>query len=189
MAPADPTAVPPPPPAWSTGPARAEPIRYAGFWLRVVAWIIDAIALAIIWQIISIFLPANPLPLPPRNADAAALWQYWQDSLPPGKMIISALLSWAYFALQEGSSAQATIGKRVLGIRVSTEGGAKLSLIAASIRTWPLWLNSVAWAAGGWAGGLVSLAVFVSCFSVAFSSRKQGLHDKMAGAVLTRRSP
>jgi uncharacterized RDD family membrane protein YckC len=186
MPPSDPAAVPPPPPSWDTGPADAPPVRYAGFWLRVIAWIIDAIALAVLWQIISLFLPAYPLPSPPSSADPAVLWEYWQASLPPGKMIASAVLSWAYFALQECSSAQATIGKRVLGIRVSTEQGAKLSLVAASVRTWPLYLNSLAWAGGGWLGGLVTLAVFVSCIAVAFSRRKQGLHDKMAGAVLTR---
>ena len=62
----------------------------------------------------------------------------------------------------------------MLGIRVSTEGAAKLSLLAATIRSWPLYLNSLAWAGGAGWGGLVSLAVIVSCISVAFSSRKQG---------------
>ena len=102
-------------------------------------------------------------------------------------MIASAVLSWAYFALQECSSAQASVGKRVLGIRVANEQGGRLGLLAATIRTWPLYLNSLAWAGGGLLGGLVTLAVFVACISVAFSSRKQGLHDKMAGAVLARR--
>ena len=187
MCPSDPAAVPPPPPVWSPSPAGPEAIRYAGFWLRVVAWIVDAIAIAILWQIISLFLPAYPVPLPPRSADPALLWQYWQASLPPGKVIGSAILCWAYFAFQESSSAQASIGKRLLGIRVSTEQGAKLGLVAASIRAWPLYLNSLAWAAGGLVGGLVSVAVLVSCIWVAFSRRKQGLHDKIAGAVLTRR--
>jgi len=186
MAPSDPVAVPPPPPTWASAPDGSQPVRYAGFWLRVVAWIIDAIALGILWQIISLFLPAPPAA--PTSADPAVLWQYWQDSLPPGKAIAGAVLSWAYFAFQESSSAQASLGKRVLGIRVSTEEVAKLSLLAATIRSWPLYLNSLAWAGGGWLGGPVSLAVIVSCISVAFSSRKQGLHDKMAGALLTRRS-
>jgi uncharacterized RDD family membrane protein YckC len=175
----------PPPPVWDATPQQAGVVRYAGFWLRVVAWIVDMIALAILWQIISLFFPAPPPP--PDSADADVLWQYWLDSLPPGKMLASTLISWAYFALQESSSAQATVGKRLFGIRVSTEGGARLSIGASTIRTWPLYLNSAGWIFDAWLGGLISLLALVACVSVAFSSRKQGLHDKMAGAVLTRR--
>ena len=115
------------------------------------------------------------------------LWQYWLDSLPPGKMVASTLMSWAYLALQESSAAQATVGKRLVGIRVSTEEGARLSVGAATVRAWPLYLNSAGWIVGAWFGGLISLLSVVACLSVAFSSRKQGLHDKMAGAVLTWR--
>jgi uncharacterized RDD family membrane protein YckC len=102
-------------------------------------------------------------------------------------LIADAVIAWAYFALQESSAAQATIGKRLLGIRVSTEDGGRLSLAAASLRAWPLYLPNIAWLMGSWLGGLVSLAAFAACICVAFSSRKQGLHDRMAGAVLTRR--
>jgi len=178
------SAVPPPPPVWDARPPETV-VRYAGFWLRVVAWIVDAIALAIIWQIVSLALPPLPVP-PPTGADASLLWKYWLDSMSPDKMVASTLMCWAYFALQESSTAQATLGKRLLGIRVSTENGSKLSIGAASIRAWPLYLNSAGWILGS-LGGLVSLLAIVACVSVAFSSRKQGLHDKMAGAVLTRR--
>ena len=91
-------------------------MRYAGFWMRFVAWIVDSIA------------------------SAAAFWQYWLASLPPDKMAASTIISWAYFVLQESSSIQATLGKRLLGIRVSREGGARLGVGAASIRAWPLYL-------------------------------------------------
>lgn len=175
----------PPPPVWDAQPQQTATVRYAGFWLRVVAWFVDLIAIAILWQIVSLFLPPPPPP-PATIDDVEVLWQYWLDSLPPGKMLVSTVLCWAYFALQESSSAQATVGKRLLGIRVSTEDGAKLSLGAATIRTWPLYLNSAGWIVGS-LGGLVALLSFIACVSVAFSSRKQGLHDKMAGAVLTRR--
>jgi uncharacterized RDD family membrane protein YckC len=101
-------------------------------------------------------------------------------------MIAYAAVVWAYFAFQESSSAQATLGKRMMGIRVSTESGARLSLLTASLRAWPIYLPSVAALAGSGFSSLVGLVAFVSCIAVAFSARKQGLHDKMAGAVLTR---
>ena len=177
--------VPPPPPVWDARPPETA-VRYAGFWLRLVAWVVDAIVLLIIWQVLSFAFPAAPAP-PPPGASADVLWKYWLASLPPDKMAASTIISWAYFALQESSSAQATLGKRLLGIRVSREDGGRLGLGTASIRAWPLYLNSAGWIFGGWLGGLVGLLALVSCLAVAFSSRKQGLHDKMAGAVLTRR--
>ena len=47
MAPSDPSVPPPPPPVWASGPGGPPAIRYGGFWLRVVAYIIDAILLNI----------------------------------------------------------------------------------------------------------------------------------------------
>lgn len=179
---------PPPPPVWDARPAAPTTVRYAGFWLRVVAALVDAIALAIVWQIIELFFPMPPPP--PPDPDFEALLEYLASLMPPGKVIAYAVLTWAYFVLQETSSAQATVGKRLLGIRVSTEDGGKLSIAAASVRTWPMYLPTVvllAGMAGTALSALVGLLGFIACIAVAFSARKQGLHDKMAGAFLTRR--
>jgi uncharacterized RDD family membrane protein YckC len=75
----------------------------------------------------------------------------------------------------------------MMGIRVSTESGARLNLLTASLRAWPIYLPSVAALAGSSFSSLVGLIALISCLAVAFSARKQGLHDKMAGAILTRR--
>lgn len=161
-------------------------MRYAGFWLRFVAWFVDTIILVIVWQVISLFFPAAPA-APPSGASPDVIWKYWLASLPPDKVVVSTIICWAYFALQESSSVQATLGKRLLGIRVSREDGGRLGLGAASVRAWPLYLNSAGWIFGGLLAGVVAILAFISCLAVAFSSRKQGLHDKMAGAILTRR--
>ncbi len=167
-------AAPPPPPVWDAQPPETA-ARYAGFWLRVVAAIVDGIALWIVWWIVQAILPSQPFV------------QYLESLATPREVIVYALLVWAYFAFQESSSVQATLGKRMLGIRVSTESGARLSLGAATIRTWPIYLPTVASLGGTWLSTLVGLIAFIACLAVAFAARKQGLHDKMAGAVLTRR--
>jgi uncharacterized RDD family membrane protein YckC len=177
--------LPPPPPIWDARPPETT-VRYAGFWLRLVAWVVDTIVLVIIWQVISLFFPAAPA-APPTGASPDVLWKYWLACMPPDKVAASTIISWAYFALQESSSIQATLGKRLLAIRVSREDGSRLGLGAASIRAWPLYLNSAGWVFAGWMAGLVAVLAFISCLAVAFSSRKQGFHDKMAGAVLTQR--
>ena len=178
--------VPPPPPVWDARPPETA-VHYAGFWIRVVAAIVDGIALWIVWSLIVMVLPADaPAPVP-ENPDFEAWIEYANSLISPRQLIVYAAIVWAYFAFQESSSAQATIGKRMMGIRVSTESGERLSLVTASLRAWPIYLPSVAALAGSGFSSLVGLIAFISCIAVAFSARKQGLHDKMAGAILTRR--
>lgn len=177
---------PPPPPVWDARPPETA-VHYAGFWIRVVAAIVDSIALWIVWSIILLVLPADAAAPLPEDPDLEALIEYANSLISPRQVIVYAAIVWAYFAFQESSSTQATLGKRMMGIRVSTESGARLSLLTASLRAWPIYLPSVAALAGSTFSTLVGLIAFISCIAVAFSARKQGLHDKMAGAVLTRR--
>jgi uncharacterized RDD family membrane protein YckC len=176
---------PPPPPVWDAQPPQTAG-RYAGFWVRVIAAFVDGIALSIAWWVVLLFLPTTPMPALPDTADMEALIEYLQNFTAPREVIVYALMVWAYFAFQESSSAQATLGKRMLGIRVSTESAARLSLVAATLRTWPIWLPTVASLLGSGVGTLVGLLALIACIAVAFSAHKRGLHDKMAGAVLTR---
>jgi uncharacterized RDD family membrane protein YckC len=162
-------------------------VHYAGFWIRVVAALVDGIALWIVWSLILLVLPSEAAGPLPEDPDLEAWIEYANSLISPRQVIVYAVVVWAYFAFQESSSAQATLGKRMMGIRVSTENGARLSVVTASLRAWPIWLPSVAALAGSSISTLVGLIAFVSCIAVAFSARKQGLHDKMAGAVLTRR--
>jgi len=177
--------VPPPPPVWDARPPETA-VRYAGFWLRVVAAIVDAIILTVAWQLIDLALPAQQIPPMPTKPDYQAFVDMMNALLTPDRVIIYALLVWAYFVFQETSSAQATLGKRMLGIRVSNTQGGRLTLLGDSIRTWPIYLPTLAALLGIGLSWLASLFALIACVAVAFSVRKQGLHDKMAGAILTR---
>jgi uncharacterized RDD family membrane protein YckC len=161
-------------------------VRYAGFWLRVMAAIVDAIILTVAWKVVEMALPAQDIPAMPAKPDYRAFIDMMNALLSPDRVIVYALLVWAYFVFQETSSAQATLGKRMLGIRVSTGQGERLTLLAATIRTWPIYLPTLAALLGIGASWLVSFFALIACVAVAFSARKQGLHDKMAGAILTR---
>lgn len=177
--------VPPPPPVWDARPPETA-VRYAGFWLRVVAAIVDAIILTVAWQVIELVLPAQNIPPMPAQPDYQAFLDMMNALLSPDRVIIYVLLVWAYFVFQETSSAQATLGKRMLGIRVSNAEGGRLSLLSATIRVWPMYLPTLIALISIGLSWLVSFCALVACVAVAFSVRKQGLHDKMAGAILTR---
>ena len=177
--------VPPPPPVWDARPPETA-VRYAGFWLRVVAAIVDAVILTVAWKVIELALPDQQIPQLPAKPDYQAFLNMMNALLTPDRVIVYAVLVWAYFVFQETSSAQATLGKRMLGIRVSNAEGGRLSLLAATIRTWPIYLPTLVALLGIGVSWLVSFFALIACVAVAFSVRKQGLHDKMAGAILTR---
>jgi uncharacterized RDD family membrane protein YckC len=179
-------AIPPPPPVWDARPPDGA-VRYAGFWLRVVAAIVDFIVLTVAWKVIELALPDQTLPPLPEGPDYRMVMDYVNAVLSPDRVIVYALMVWTYFVFQETSAAQATLGKRMLGIRVSTDTGERLTLLTASIRAWPVYLPTLAGLLGIGMSWLICLFALVACVAVAFSSRKQGLHDRMAGALLTRR--
>jgi len=117
---------PPPPPAPVVQPAFAEslnvtPVEYAGFWLRFVAFVIDAAILAIIN--VSLVL--------------AAVGGFF---LSFGLPVIAA---WLYFALMESSAKQATIGKLALGLAVTDTAHRRISFARATGRHFGKWISGV----------------------------------------------
>jgi len=77
--------------------------------------------------------------------------------------ILNIFVSWLYFAIQHSSSKQSTLGMRALDIKITDELGKKISF----------------WRATGnyFVSGLSGLLLFIGFFMIAFTSRKQGLHN------------
>ncbi len=151
---------PPPPPTGGYMPAQgyAPATNYGGFWIRVVAYIIDAIILGIVAGIIDAILHINLTDpqSPSRNTGS----------------LISLALSLAYFAGM-WSYQGATLGQRIFKLRVvDASTGQPISIGKAALR---------------WVGLLISFLVcFVGVIWVAFDSRKQGWMDKIAGTLVTQ---
>ena len=89
---------------------------YAGFWLRLIALIIDGIILGIAGGIINSFV---------------------YSLLGSGNIVIvvSYALFFLYHAYMESSSWQATLGKRALSLKVTDESGGRISFGRACGRT------------------------------------------------------
>lgn len=81
----------------------------------------------------------------------------------------SIVLVWLYFALMHSSERQATFGKQAMGIVITDENGGRISFGKAT---------------GQYFASLISsLILLVGYFMIAFTARKQGLHDMMAGTL------
>ena len=77
--------------------------------------------------------------------------------------ILNIFVAWLYFAIQHSSSKQATLGMKALDIKITDERHNKISF----------------WRATGnhFVSALSGLLLFIGFFMIAFTSRKQGLHN------------
>ncbi len=156
----------PPPPVWdasSGGPgAPTGATGYGGFWLRVVAYIIDAILLNIASTVISLVVGGGSMLMPDPTVDDI-------DFTGQG---ITLVIGWLYFALLESSERGATVGKMAVGLRVVTDQGKRLGFGHAT---------------GRYFAKIISAIILgIGFIMVAFTERKRGLHDMIAGTLVVK---
>jgi uncharacterized RDD family membrane protein YckC len=145
-------------------------VAYAGFWLRLVAYIIDAIILGMA-GVIAFF------PLFRANIHAFTTQNPWEVYTSMSRplfaiRLLALMLSWIYYASMESSSWQATLGKKILGLRVTDLAGNRITFARAS---------------GRFFGKILSGMILGIGFLMAgFTARKQALHDILAGCLVLR---
>lgn len=141
--------------------------EYSGFWIRFGAWVIDWIVLFAINMFLTMIM-GGVMAIGGANNPGVMM------AVGAGYYVIVFGASWAYFALQESSAAQATLGKRAVGLVVTDVNGNRLGLAHATGR----------WAAHG----LSNISLMIGYFIQPFTSNKQALHDMVAGTVVINKN-
>lgn len=134
---------------------------YAGFWKRVITHLIDAFIIAV--PVTMVFGTVIPEVLKTENVEVTSV----TVSMP---QVIMLVASWVYFAGLESSAWQATVGKKMLGMQVTDTSGQRIDFIKATIRYLSKFLSS--------------FFFMIGFIMVAFTAKKQGLHDFIAGTVV-----
>ena len=144
-------------------------MSYGGFWKRLFAYIIDWLILLVIAMLVFIglgfFMAGSGIDI---DDEATMLRLEAQANLA------SFVIAWLYYALLESSSRQATFGKSILGMKVVDNQGQRIGFIRASVR----FLAKI----------LSALLLFIGFVMIAFTERKQGLHDLIAGTLIINRN-
>jgi uncharacterized RDD family membrane protein YckC len=174
------------PPAFSTTTTAtaAQPyglayaVSYAGFWKRLLAYIIDAIVLWIPSVAIQKMMGGDVADEAMKQAQLASpsdpqvlltAMNHYYAAMSPA-MLVLTVITWLYFAICESSPWQATPGKLALGIRVTDLQGNRISLPHAL---------------GRYAGKFLSAFILLIGFLMAaFTERKQALHDLIANTLV-----
>ncbi|MEH7097798.1 RDD family protein [Neobacillus vireti] len=116
--------------------------KFAGFWKRFLAYFIDSLIL---------YIP---------------LYMVFGEYA----FIFNLLFSWIYFAWMESSKLQATLGKKVFGLKVINQSGRKITFKRAVGRYFAKYISA--------------LTLGIGYLMAAFTKRKQGLHDKIANTFI-----
>lgn len=146
---------------------------YAGFWRRLLAILIDGTILSGIWAIISRIFD---IPLPGYNL---SLYEFeyaiasGYETINVTWELISAMLSWLYYASFECSKYRATPGKMALGIVVTDYDGEQISFGKATGRYFAKMISAI--------------ILFIGFIMAAFTDQKQALHDIMAGTLVVKK--
>ena len=137
-------------------------VSYAGFWWRTLTAVID---IFIVWVAAVVVAPIA-FSMPDTST---------ADEISDVASSLGMLLNWLYFTIFESSSWQATPGKKMLGLYVTDERQQRLSFGRANGRYW--------------SKSISTLVLGIGFLMVGFTKRKQGLHDKIAKTLVSRRTP
>lgn len=140
---------------------------HGGFWRRTAAYLMDGFIIGVVnWVITMILMVAMVGSLAAGSFNAAIGTVVLQ-------VLIGIVLSWLYFALQESSAAQATLGKRAMGLKVTDDYARRIGFGRAT---------------GRFFGKILSSVIFNIGFMLAgWTGRRQALHDMICGTVVVFR--
>jgi uncharacterized RDD family membrane protein YckC len=143
-------------------------VRYAGFWRRAVAAMVDGQGLNVSTFLLMLLL-GLPLPSIRFRADGTPIFLgSWSGSL-----VVGGLVGWLYFTLFESSALQATPGKLIFGARVTDLGERRVTFSRANARYCGKFLDVLTFAIGYLMAG--------------WTRKKQALHDKLAETLVVLR--
>jgi uncharacterized RDD family membrane protein YckC len=141
----------------------APALRYAGFWLRLWAYLIDGLILSAIPILAGLII--------------APLYFTGFTVVPALGLTIFLLPlflaeGWLYYAFMESSSYQATVGKRILSLKVIGMSRERISFGRAT---------------GRYFGKILSAMILhIGFIMAAFTEKKQALHDILASCLVIR---
>jgi uncharacterized RDD family membrane protein YckC len=135
-----------------------DAIRYAGFWIRLVAYVIDTILVDII--ILIAFFPVAVLMAARETLDGTP---HDPGLVGVAMNVLTLVFTLLYYGLFTASKWQATPGKRLLGLHIVGTDGRKLRFGLGVGRFFAYFLSSI--------------ILGVGFFMIGWSDQKKGMHD------------
>jgi uncharacterized RDD family membrane protein YckC len=182
--PANTTIAPSVPPVYvPPAPATALPVvpglLYAGFWLRLVAYIIDSLIIGFVLGVVVLILVLTTGVLAfirnlPNNPNPDLVFQ--SAMFMAFLFLVAAWIVavWLYYAWMESSRFQGTLGKMSLGLIVTDMQCRPVSFGRASGRFFARFITNL-------------IPLFIGYIMAGFTAQKQALHDMIASCLVLRK--
>lgn len=138
-----------------------QPQYYASLDVRLVAWLIDYLLIWAIYVALSLFIIYFLI-------DDRKL----KIIISFASIVLIPIFRSIYVTVMEASSRQASLGKRLLGLKVCDESGQRLSLSKSTLRNLSKWISA--------------LTLGIGYLMGFFDRKQQCLHDKMAGTLVVK---
>lgn len=182
------------PPTWAPGTMNMSPVPpgamtyaspnfggvvYGGFWLRVVAYIIDGFisSFAFLILLVPLFILTGAGTALERIGSGEDISDNAAVFLGVGFIFgflgIIVLVSWLYHALAESSSWQATPGKKLLNLKVTDMNGQPISFARASGRFFAKFIT-------------ILIPLGIGYIIAGFTEKRQAIHDMLASCLVLR---
>jgi uncharacterized RDD family membrane protein YckC len=148
----------------------APPVEYAGFWRRFWAGTIDVALEAIAAFLVTYYVVDFVL----AWGGGVLGYERWVSKVAAGMayILVLSIGAWLYSAFAESSQRRATIGKRIMGLQLTTADGGKVSFGTATVRHFMKFLSlftaGVGFMMAGW------------------TKRHQALHDIPCDCIVIR---
>lgn len=161
-------------PAAAPYPYAQAGVSYGGFWIRVVAAIIDFIIVAVALSPLKIMfglggLALNGFDIHDLHGGLTIPFLFFGTGV---FALLKLSANWLYEAFMESSSYQATLGKMIFGMKVTDLNGNRISFARATGRHFAKIISA--------------LLLCVGFIMAGFTARKQGLHDMIAETLVRR---
>lgn len=166
-----------------------ERVEYGGFWLRFVAYLIDSIIIGIPVGILSviiffvifgvtgafepIFADSLNLEYVMTDEDLFVLLGSYLGAIAV-IILVSLIAAVAYFAGMHASKWQATVGKKLLGLKVTDLHGNRITF----------WRALGRYLAMSFLSGILLIGYIIA----AFTEKKQSLHDLIASTIVIKKA-
>jgi len=154
------------------GVVQSGSVEYAGFGIRLLAWLIDFLVLLFLSLIIGLisgfFIAFLLIYVSIVSADSSIV-RFLSDFIG---VFIGFSVTLLYFTLFWSSKFQGTPGKIVLGLKIVDVNGNKISYFTALIR----YISTI----------ISSLLLGIGYLLIIFDGKKQALHDKLASTYVIK---
>jgi uncharacterized RDD family membrane protein YckC len=143
---------------------------YGGFWIRFVAFLIDAVVLGIVLVPVRLAFAGIGLTVLHGRMDPGDLARFFV--IVPAIQSVFIGANWLYEALLLSSPWQATLGKKALGLKVTDEFGNRITFLRATGRHFAKWISF--------------MVLCIGFIMIGFTDRKRGLPDMIAGTLVMK---